>query len=195
MLPFISLVGLTIGSTEAWANRPALDPLNRLHLGASFSDQRTVGVHGGLDSRLTRLVFVDLGGFVSPMDFPFEDIGFSEDVADYVFLRHGIYVAPGLRIPHRQKEGFSWDVIGRGGMSAVWSADVDPDNFLGPGGPDYEVEPDPALLFGADAQVRFDRLGFRVGGKGYTFSVYSQSKAVDVAVVKVQWFGEVMYQW
>jgi hypothetical protein len=190
----VAALSLFLGlfSVPAMAAHEALDPLNRGHFGVSFSDENTLGLNGGLDSRLTRIVFIDMGAFVSPLAFPEMDVE-SEKTEDFVFLRHGIYVAPGLRIPHREKAGVEWDVTGRAGFGGVWSTDVNPENKTSNGG--YEVEADPAVLAGLDAQVRKDHIGFRVTAKEYMFKVFSQDLREDVVLVKPQFTGEVVYQW
>jgi hypothetical protein len=181
-------------SLPALAARDALDPLNRGHLGISFSDEYTFGINGGLDSRLTRIVFIDMGAFASPVPFP-DDVDVSPDAhpSDTVFLRHGIYVAPGIRIPHREKDGLQWDVTARGGFGGVWSTDVNPESATING--HYEIEADPAVLAGLDLQLRKDHFGLRVAGKEYMFKVFSGPMREDVVLLKPQFAGELVYQW
>ena len=181
-------------SLPAFAGHEALDPLNRGHLGVSFSDENTFGLNGGLDSRLTRIVFIDMGAFASPVPFP-DDVNVSAeaDPSDSVFLRHGIYVAPGLRIPHREKDGIQWDVIARGGFGGVWSTDINPESSTMDG--EHEVEADPAGLAGLDLQLRKDHFGIRLAGKEYIFKVFSMSLREDVVLFKPQFAGELLYQW
>ncbi len=181
-------------SLPALAAREALDPLNRGHLGVSFSDEYTFGLNGGLDSRLTRLVFIDMGAFASPMPFP-DDVQVDPEAntGEFVFLRHGIYVAPGLRVPHREKDGLQWDVTARGGFGGVWSTDVNPESATING--HYEIEADPAVLAGLDLQLRKDHFGLRVAGKEYMFKVFDQDLRQDVVLVKPQFSGELVYQW
>jgi hypothetical protein len=191
---FVVATLCSLVSLPALAARDALDPLNRVHLGVSFSDEYTFGVNGGLDSRLTRLVFIDMGGFASPMPFPDDVKADGDDPAsDTVFLRHGIYVAPGLRVPHREKDGLQWDVIARGGFGGVWSTDVNPESATVDG--DYEVEADPGLLAGLDLQLRMDHFGLRLAGKEYFFKVFSGPERQDVALAKPEFAGEILYQW
>jgi hypothetical protein len=194
-LRFALVAVLGAWSVPAWAARPALDPLNRGHVGVSFSDGNTIGLNGGLDSRLTRIVFIDVGAFGSPITFPEMDVRTGQDPGEYVFLRHGIYVAPGLRLPHRDTDGLDWDLIGRGGFGGVWSTDVNPTNYLATGSGRYEVEADPAALAGLDVQLRKERVGLRAGAKAYLFKIFSQELVEDVVLVKPQWSGEVVYQW
>jgi hypothetical protein len=193
-LRFVVATLCSLASLPAFAGHDSLDPLNRAHLGVSYSDQNTLGINGGFDSRLTRLVFIDMGGFASPMPFP-DDIQAQADdpASETVFLRHGIYVAPGIRVPHREKDGLQWDVTGRGGFGGVWSADINPESVTMNG--HYEVEADPALLAGLDLQLRKDHVGLRVTGKEYFFKVFSGPLRTDVALAKPQFTGEVVYQW
>jgi len=193
-LRFVVAILCSLASLPARAARDALDPLNRVHLGISFSDEYTFGINGGLDSRLTRIVFIDMGAFASPMPFP-DDVDAEGDTPanDTVFLRHGIYVAPGVRVPHREKDGLQWDVTGRGGFGGVWSTDVNPESATMNG--QYEVEADPSLLAGLDLQLRKDHFGLRVSGKEYFFKVFSGPHREDVALAKPQFAGEIVYQW
>ena len=193
-LRFVVATLCSLASLPAFAGHESLDPLNRVHLGISFSDENTFGINGGLDSRLTRLVFIDMGAFASPMPFPDDMKAQGDDPAtDTVFLRHGIYVAPGLRVPHREKDGLQWDVIARGGFGGVWSTDVNPESATLNG--NYEVEADPSLLAGLDLQLRKDHVGLRLAGKEYFFKVFSGPAREDVALAKPQFAGEILYQW
>lgn len=109
--------------TSAWSQ--ALDPMNRLHLGANLVEgPAPLGLTIGFDSRLTRLAFVDAGGFGSLGD-P-DPAALDPDTApeDAMRLRHGIYIAPGVRVPHVQPQAFGFDVLPRAGMAAVWLADL-----------------------------------------------------------------------
>jgi hypothetical protein len=184
----------SLASLPAFAAHDSLDPLNRVHFGISFSDENTPGINGGFDSRLTRIIFIDMGAFASPMPLPDDIEANGDDPAkDTVFLRHGIYVAPGLRVPHREKSGLQWDVIGRGGFGGVWSTDVNPESATMSGS--YDIEGDPALLAGLDLQLRKDHVGLRVAGKEYFYKVFSGPERTDVALAKPQFTGEVLYQW
>ena len=108
-----SLALLAAGTANA--SQLALDPQNRVHLGVNYVDG-SVGLTGGFDSRLTRLVAVDIGGFVSPLAVADETV--YEDhtpLLDMTFLRHGIYAAPGLRLPHAQPRTWAWELFPRAG--------------------------------------------------------------------------------
>ena len=193
---FAALVLLAL-PTAAIAARPALDPQNRLHAGvgvatgAGFSAP-SVGATLGVDSRMSRVVYVDVGGFLSPVAVP--DLGLAEEVgADSIFLRHGLYVAPGLRVPHRAGEGVTWDVLLRGGFAGVWWTDVQAEQTLGSG--TYLVDLDPAALAGLDAIVRKGALGARVSAKGYIFAPYSHTQDEDIRVLRPHLAVEAFYQW
>ena len=188
---FATLWGLA--SLPAFAAREPLDPLNRGHLGVSFSDENTFGLNGGLDSRLTRVVFIDMGAFASPIAFPDVEVSAEASASESVFLRHGIYVAPGFRIPHREKDGIQWDVIARGGFGGVWSTDVNPESATLDG--EYEIEANPAVLAGLDLQLRKDHFGIRLAGKEYMFKVFSAPIREDAVLFKPQFAGEILYQW
>ncbi|RME22201.1 MAG: hypothetical protein D6798_16395 [Deltaproteobacteria bacterium] len=194
MIRALSALALICWGGTAHARRLALDPENRVHVGAALTDSASFGIIGGLDSRLTRLLYVDIGGFVSPIPLPDDIAPVSDQGRDFVFLRHGLYVAPGLRVPHRQPAAFQWDLTGRAGFGAVWSNDVHPDNTTLPT-ERYELEATPALLAGAEALVRKDAVGVKLSARGYLFRPYSQFEKADLVLLRPQYLAEVFYQW
>jgi hypothetical protein len=128
LIASLVLLGL---STPSVAARMALDPLNRAHFGASVVDLNDVGISMGLDSRMTRLVYIDVGGFASAPSSSSTELPDSEDIAAYINTRHGIWVAPGFRVPHRYGDGLKWDVFLRGGFGVLWSQDLsDSESYL-----------------------------------------------------------------
>lgn len=190
LLPLIAL----LWCAPAHARRVALDPENRIHLGAALTDDTSLGLFGGLDSRLTRIVYVDVGGFVSPVPLDEGVVPTSDDGRDYIFLRHGIYVGPGLRLPHRQPQSFQWDLTGRLGFAAVWSNDVHPDNSLSPG-ERYEIEANPSLMGGIEGLVRKDAVGIKLSARGYMYRPFSQFERADLVLVRPQYVAELVFQW
>lgn len=195
--PALALALATAGAlalpADAQARRMAMDPLNRVHAGLSFAnDLSNPGVTLGLDSRLTRLGFVDVGSFFTPSAPPAAGYDEQAETSTWFELRHGIYVTPGLRVPHRSKdEGFNWDLIGRAGIAAIWA--FDPSQTTTEGDPVHISEP--ALTVGADALLRWDRIGVRVSGKGYGFRTYHPVPNVVVGAVRPQFAVEAVYQW
>ena len=184
----------TFFSSTATAGRMPLESLNRIHGGLAITDNIS-GVGGvlGLDSRLTRLVFVDLGGFYTPGDQKYDPDTDpqNQEPKEWYTLRNGLYAAPGIRIPHRYKEGFNWDLIGRAGFAALWIAD-ESQRII----PDTEalVYSEAALLLGADVLIRFDELGIRLSGKAYGWQVYSPVKQDETSTIRPQFTVEGVYQ-
>ena len=164
----LALCALVILATpRAEAQRLALDPLNRVHVGAALVDGpegMDVGLTLGLDSRLTRVIFVDVGGWLTPSrlnpDLAIDDSNDGAASTSTLFLRHGIYATPGFRLPHRVKGAFRWDLIARGGFAAIWLTDVHPDALI-TGDTQYRVSTEPAGVIGIDAQARKERVGVR----------------------------------
>ena len=74
---------------------------NRVHVGGAWTPGNAQ-VQLGFDSRLTNSIFVNVGAFAAPGD-PSDPGGDSPWV-----LRHGVYVDPGIRIPHRDKGVVKW---------------------------------------------------------------------------------------
>ncbi len=194
MLRALLVLLVVAWSGTAHARRLALDPENRIHLGAALTDSSSFGIIGGLDSRLTRVLYVDIGGFLSPIPLADDIVPVSEDGKDFVFLRHGIYVGPGVRVPHRQPASFQWDLTGRLGFAAVWSNDVHPDNTLLPN-ERYELEATPSLLGGLEALVRKDAIGVKLSARGYLFRPFSQFERADLVLLRPQYIAEFVYQW
>ncbi len=181
-------------SSTATAGRMPLDSLNRIHAGLAVTDNGS-GLGGviGLDSRLTRLIFVDLGGFYTPGDQQF-DADIDPEVgspSDWYTLRNGLYAAPGLRIPHRYQDGFNWDLIGRAGFAALWIAD-ESQRII----PQTEalVYSEASLLLGADVLLRFDEWGVRMSGKAYGWHAYSPVAKIETNTVRPQFTIEGVYQ-
>lgn len=177
-----------LASTAAQANRFSLDPQNRLHAGLSLvnSDLKP-GISAGLDSRLSRVFYVDAGGFFTTTD----DTGRTppdsvESASDYFELRHGLYVAPGLRVPHRYGDGLNWDLTGRLGFGAVWSTDASAD---------YALHADPALLGGGDLLLRYEQVGLRVGAKAFAYDAFATGPRQQTGVLRGQYFVEGVIQW
>ncbi len=149
---------------------PSVDPQNRIHLGVSMVDAPSgFGFGGGFDSRLSRIVSMDIGGFASPAQIPLNVSAADADYQTYFALRHGVYVMPGLRIPHAQPKAFAFDVFVRLGGGAVWVADTDPTR-KGFDNTNYIVTAEAAGMLGADGIIRFGRYGVRVSGKAIGFS-------------------------
>ena len=184
----------TLFSSTATAGRMPLESLNRVHGGLAITDNAS-GIGGvlGMDSRLTRLVFVDLGGFLTPGDQQFDASidPETQDPKEWYTLRNGLYAAPGMRIPHRYKDGFNWDLIGRAGFAALWIADesqrIIPNT-------DALVYSEAALLVGADVLFRFDEVGIRLSGKAYGWQAYSPVKQTETSTIRPQFTVEGVYQ-
>ena len=190
------LLSTLLMSSDAHAVRPAMDPQIRVHAGASnFTGPSAWGFMFGADSRLTRLAYVDAGAVVTPAIIPTDFEVESEDDADYFFMRHSIYITPGIRVPHRQPQAFSWDLTFRGGVGVVWTADVHDDNVVvyherAP----YNVELDPALIAGADLLVKRGWIGVRGSAKVYGTQIIYASSFDELLIWSPQFGIEGVYQ-
>jgi hypothetical protein len=161
------------------AQAQALDPMNRLHLGVSFvQGPSPLGATIGFDSRLTRLAFVDAGGFGS-LGTPDPDALDPDTLPeDALRLRHGIYIAPGIRVPHVQPQAFGFDVLPRVGMAAVWLADLDSDRVEGRNPFSTEV----AGFLGVDLSVQKGAVGVRASYRHVFCSPYVQDRKEDMPI-------------
>lgn len=196
LLAFI-LAFFALAPNGAHAARPSLDPQNRVHAGLSVSggatfDVPSFGAAVGFDSRMTRLVYVDVGGFLSPLPLGEVPAEFASEGSS-IYLRHGLYVAPGFRVPHRAREGLNWDLLIRAGFAGVWWTDAQAlETRLGE---DYLVGLDPAALAGLDFLVRKGDVGARLGAKAFGFRPFSQSSLDFVSVLRPQGALELFWQW
>lgn len=193
----LSAVLAIAGSGVAHAARPMIEPQNRLHAGVSVTggarfDVPSVGGALGFDSRMTRLVSVDVGGFFSPG--PMGEVpGSFDDASSSIYLRHGLYVAPGFRLPHRSNDGLNWDVLLRVGFAGAWWTDAQShQTHLGD---DYLTGLDPAGLAGLDLVLRKGSLGGRVSLKEYGFRPFSEVTLAAVNVLRPQGTAELFWQW
>jgi hypothetical protein len=179
VLSMTLLLVSTALTQDAAAARPALEPQVRFHLGAAAVEGPSgFGITGGMDSRLTDKIYVDIAGMVSPIPIPEDTEVEAENNADYFRMRHNLYLAPGLRIPHRQPKDFSWDILFRGGVGVVWSADLDPTALVLEG--NHRIELDPAAMGGLDLQFRKDKLGVRLSGKAFVMRVSEPDVRDDI---------------
>lgn len=184
----------TLLSSTATAGKMPLDSLNRVHAGLAITDNGS-GLGGivGLDSRLTRLIFVDIGGFYTPGDQQFDANldGETSEPSEWYTLRNGLYAAPGLRIPHRYQDGFNWDVVGRLGFAALWISDesqhIIPQSAA-------LVYSEAALLAGADVLLRYDAWGVRMSGKAFAWNKYSPVAGIETTTIRPQFTIEGVYQ-
>ena len=188
MKRLLAVTALLIASAPASAQRFKLEPQNRVHAGLSMTNSSfDLGVSAGFDTRLSQALYVDIGGFATPAD----DAGRPElsgldDASQYFELRHGVYVAPGLRVPHRYGDGINWDVMGRLGFGGVWSVD---------GSNAWETTADPALLAGLDVFLMYKVVGLRLSGKGYLYEGYAAGVSDDTTVFRPQASVEAVFEW
>jgi len=184
----------TLASSPATAGRMPLDAQNRVHGGLSFTDSMS-GIGGtlGMDSRLTRLIFVDLGAFYTGgMPEYNADVDLDNETPDdWYTLKHGLYAAPGLRIPHRYQDGINWDVVGRLGFAALWITDESQAII-----PRTEalLYSEPALMSGVDVLVRYDKVGVRLSGKAFGWRTFSPVSNTESGFVRPQFSLEGVYQ-
>lgn len=175
-------------SVDAHARRTPLEAQIRAHAGLGLSDGGlTPGGTAGLDTRLTRLLYMDVGGFLSAVPAEAEVVFNDADPAESFALRHGLYVTPGLRIPHRYGEGLNWDLIGRAGFGVVWAHDA--------AATQAQVVTDPAALAGADFLLRYNKVGVRVSGKAYYWQSFSAPAREEVSMLRPHVAVEGVIQW
>jgi hypothetical protein len=172
------------GILEAQAVRLAMEPQNRGFIGASYNDGGQ-GLSVGIESRLTQLIYVNIGGFTS-LSSEFGDVD-SDSPKDWFKMNHGIWAAPGWRIPHRYKENaVNWDIIMKGGFACVFSSDSYREDL-----PLF----DPAGLAGVDFYLRKNRVGLRWSNKVFFYEPESTKILKGVPVQKLQSALEIFWQW
>lgn len=188
MKRILAATSLLLASAPASAQRFQLEPQNRIHAGLSMANGGfDLGVSAGFDTRLSQALYVDIGGFATPGDDTGRpELSDVESSSEYFELRHGVYVAPGLRVPHRYGDGLNWDVMGRLGFGGVWSVD---------GSNTWETTADPALLAGLDVFLMYKVVGLRLSSKGYLYEGYAAGVSDDTPVFRPQTSVEAVFEW
>ena len=183
--------------STALAGRPPLEPQIQVHGGLSLvqTPARTGGMLG-MDSRLTRFVWVDLGAFVTlaPLPAPNELDLTGSEAADFFRLRHSIYILPGFRIPHPQPSGFSWEVLVRGGPAVVWSADLAPNDPRTTPNTQPFLEVDVSGMAGLDLKLQREHVGLRGSAKFFALTPFSEKAWTDVLITGPQVGVEFFYE-
>jgi hypothetical protein len=172
------LVTLVAVSTATTAKGLGPATQNRGHLGAAWTPGGSQGVLG-FDSRLTQSILVDVGGFYSP-----NAAKSSENQGPWV-LRHGLYVTPGFRIPHRNKSEIKTDVIIRAGFGPVWVASSE---FR------FDEQINPGLHGGADLMFRYKEWGLRFEGRMWYVKPFNIAKKMEEPTMIPQMGSSVLYQ-
>jgi hypothetical protein len=146
-----------------------------------------------MDTRLTRFVHVDVGGFRSllSLDDGLELPG-PEPSAAFI-LRHGVFIAPGVRIPLSQPRSFNYEISLRGGAAALWLSDLDPGASRMDGG-NYGGSTVASGLAGADLFLRVRHVGVRAGYKHYFCTPFSEAVRRAVLLSTGQVLFEAVYQ-
>jgi hypothetical protein len=156
-------VVLTLLPTRVEAARSTLNPRVRVHGGAVVSEgPNPVGFTAGVDSRASRFIYLDIGGFMNPFSPFVEELDLDSLRAPHL-ARHGMYILPGLRIPHRQPKAFSWDVTFRSGFGILWTSYVGTKT-----NPSYGSQPldaDVMTVGGLDFGIRKGAIGLRAAGR------------------------------
>ena len=187
----------TLLMSNAFAGRPALEPQIKLHGGLSMvTAPSPAGAMVGMDSRLTRFVWVDLGAFASlaPLPSAGELNLEGSEASEFFRLRHSIYVLPGFRIPHPQPKAFNWDIILRAGPSVVWSADLSPNDPRTTPNTENFLEIDVSGLGGVDFLVMRERVGLKGSVKFFALTPFYEDSWSDVLITGPQWGVELVYQ-
>lgn len=191
----LSLLFLYAAAGVAQATEMALEPQNRVHVGLSVVPEPSgFGITGGFDSRLTRLLAIDVGAFASPVPLAEGIAPAGGDRPDFLILRHGLYVMPGIRIPHPQPRAWAWEGFLRAGSGVVWTADTSPE-VLYSDGARYLTQPRIAGVAGSDLLARFGRFGVRASGKAWMFEVLDPSPLRSWFTVRSQFGIEALIQW
>jgi len=170
----------------------SMSPRVRAHLGAAITEgPNGVGVIGGMESRLSRLIYVDLGAMYNPVSLSPDDLGGMEFSQPFL-VRDYIYIMPGLRIPHKQPVNFQWDLNVRAGPAVLWSAYVG--NVLNPETLYDALEMDVSMLAGADLGLMFGQVGVRFSGRVVLAMPFDQSQGKGVFIAVPQGGLEAFYQ-
>jgi hypothetical protein len=171
-------------SSLGFSARLAMEPQNKFHIGASMISSN-YGVSLGLDSRLTQLIYVDIGGFASLNEVDSSIIN-EDDPKSYAVPRHAIYAMPGWRVPHRYNEkGLNWDAFLRAGFGCVFTKDLSVEDV---------THTDPAVLMGVETHLRIDQLGLKLMFKELYFKPYVSSFREEQIFFQPQFSAEMFIQ-
>ena len=170
------------------AVRLALEPQNRVYAGFVQSDGGLGGTVS-IESRLTQLITINMGGFISTPTH-YGDIE-SRDEQDWVLLNHGLWAAPGWRIPHRYGNGkFNWDIVGRAGFACVFTTDAFRDDL-------YLI--DRAGILGLDGYLQYkvseeNTIGLRLSNKMFAYQPDLTRTLTGLPVQRLQHGIEIFWQ-
>ncbi|MBC8454702.1 MAG: hypothetical protein H8D71_00665 [Deltaproteobacteria bacterium] len=170
--------GMAAGSSTAAAGGRPVAAQNRVHVGGAWTPGGTQ-VTGGLNSRMTQSISVDVGGVLSPTDAA------DPELEDHWVLRHGLFVTPGIRVPHRNKSEIKWDLILRAGFGPVWVADAEVR---------FDTQINPGLVGGADLMLRFKKWGLRIENRVWHMKPFSRYQQVEVATLRPQIGASAQYE-
>ncbi len=173
----LALFACVLNLSVAEARRAPMEAQNRIHIGGAWTPGGTMAGMG-FDSRMTQAISIDVGAFLSP-----GEPGVVSESDPYV-LRHGLYVDPGIRVPHRNKGKLFWDIYVRGGFGPVWVADQMSN---------YKLQITPALNGGADFMLRYENFGFRVEGRAWYCKPFSEFEQQELVTVRPQIGASVLY--
>jgi len=165
-------------ASTAQAAGNVMEPRVRAHVGGFMTQGPAgAGLTGGLESRLSRMIYVDLGALYNPVDITTVKDLDGATTQEPFLLRHVLYLTPGLRIPHRQPDGFRWDINFRLGPGVLWSAYVgdslNPEQILD------EMEADVALIGGADLGILVGQYGVRLSGRVVAAQPYHKATQLE----------------
>ena len=174
--------------TNSEATRLALEPQNRIYAGGVQSDGGLGGTVS-IESRLTHLLTINIGGFVSTPT-QYGDVE-SRDEQDWVMLNHGLWAAPGWRIPHRYGNGkINWDLVARAGFGCVFTTDAFRQDL-------YLI--DPSGLVGVDGYLQYkvsddNTVGLRLSSKVFAYQPNLTRTRVRLPVQRLQHGIEFFWQ-
>ena len=161
-----------------------LEPQIRTGAGASWIDG-ALGASVSMDTRMTQLIYVSLGGFRS-LDIP-EIETVDDDIQTWSALRHAIWAAPGIRFPHRYaKQGINWDFLVRGGFGATFSALAEEEDWL---------LMEPSGLYGGDLILFMNKISLKASGKMFVYSSYIPEFRTKALMMRPQVSVELSYEW
>ena len=184
--------GFFLWVMPAQAAGNAMNPRVRAHVGAVITEgPNPVGITGGMESRMSRLLYVDLGAMFNPAQVQLDEAETME-LSQTFLVRDYIYILPGLRIPHKQPVNFQWDFNLRAGPAVLWSAYVG--DVLNPETLYDELEMDVSMLTGADLGLMFGSMGLRFSGRVVLAMPFDQAQGKGRFIWVPQGGLEAFYQ-
>ena len=173
-----------IASFFAQAQLFRLEPHIRTGGGLAWNDG-SLGVNLSIETRITHLMYASIGGFHS---FNLREMQpLEDDPQSWIALRHSVWAAPCLRIPHRyKKKGINWDILINTGFGITFSDIANKEDWF---------IPEPAGLGGIDVILFSNKISTKISAKAFIYGTYIPEFREKYTLIRPQVALEIFYKW